>query len=282
VLKTLFRRSTHTVPIRPQKNNGSSCSSQEWHPRRHVCDCLFNSYRPGLFQFFGRGPHKLLHNNSRAGHLAQCDFFGICYIPNQHIFRKCIIFSLLAKCILRPGETASQVRFCPAGRSAENPDIDYVEEWWQHTPLSESNTNAERLWFHSVDVDTMFWARIQLLDGQQEVPVNTVFPQRPPKLFTRNATICFPEVDKARAYVFGMLPRFRDNLLESGGLVYSATAATKPHWILSSFGLIIFATSWHTLFLGDCAKRCRGSYSFTHVSLFVYRDGQFANFSVPW
>ena len=39
-------------------------------------------------------------------------FFGICYIlPNQHIFRKHIIFSLLAKCILRPGETASQVEF---------------------------------------------------------------------------------------------------------------------------------------------------------------------------
>ena len=49
----------------------------------------------------------------------------------------------------------------------------------------------------------------------------------------------------------------------------------KPPWILSSFGLTIFATSWHTLFLGDCAKRCRGSYSFTPVSLFVCGDDQF-------
>jgi len=55
----------------------------------------------------------------------------------------------------------------------------------------------------------------------------------------------------------------------------------KPHWIILSFGLIIFATSWHALFLGDCAKTCRGSYSFTPVSIFVYGDSQFANFSVP-
>jgi len=27
----------------------------------------------------------------------------------------------------------------------ENPDIDYEEEWRQHTTLSESNTNAESL-----------------------------------------------------------------------------------------------------------------------------------------
>jgi len=45
---------------------------------------------------FVRGPHKLLHNRSRAGHLAQCCCFGIRYIlPNQQIFRKCNIFSLL-------------------------------------------------------------------------------------------------------------------------------------------------------------------------------------------
>jgi len=59
--------------------------------------------------------HKLLHNSLRAGHLGSFDFFGICYIlPNQDIFRKCIIiFSLLAKCVLRPGEMDSQVGFDP-------------------------------------------------------------------------------------------------------------------------------------------------------------------------
>jgi len=42
-----------------------------------------------------------------AEHLAKRNFFGICSIlPNQHIFRNYIIFSLLAKCVLRPGEMA--------------------------------------------------------------------------------------------------------------------------------------------------------------------------------
>jgi len=36
-------------------------------------------------------------------------------------------------------------RIWPRGHTAKNPDIDYEEEWWQHTPLSESNTNTERL-----------------------------------------------------------------------------------------------------------------------------------------
>ena len=54
----------------PQKKHCSSWNSQQWHPRRRVDDWLSNSYRPGLSKSFGRGPHKLLQNNSRAGHLA--------------------------------------------------------------------------------------------------------------------------------------------------------------------------------------------------------------------
>ena len=112
VLKTLMWRSTDAAPIRLQKANGSPYSSQQWHPLRRICDCLSNSHRPWLSKCFGRGPHKLLHNSSRAGHLAYCYFFGIYFILlNQHIFRKYMIFSLLAKCVLRPGEMASQVGF---------------------------------------------------------------------------------------------------------------------------------------------------------------------------
>jgi len=123
-LKTLLRRSTHAAPIRPQKANGSSCSSQQWHPRRRVYDCLSNSYRPRLSKMFGRGPHKLLQNSSRAGHFAQCCFFVICYIlPNQHIFRKYIIFSLLAKCIAA-GWNGFTGRIWPANRCVKNPVID--------------------------------------------------------------------------------------------------------------------------------------------------------------
>ena len=51
-------------------------------------------------------------------------------------------------------------RIWPAGRGVENPDIDYEEEWWQYTLLSESITNAERLWINFVDRDTIFWTGI--------------------------------------------------------------------------------------------------------------------------
>jgi len=82
-------------------------------------------------------------------------------------------------------------------------------------------------------MDTIFRAVIRLLNGQQEAPVdkeatvNTVLPRHPPKLFTRNPVIYFPEVDKTCVYVFGMLPGFLENLLESGNLFCSATVVTK-------------------------------------------------------
>jgi len=120
------------LPNRPQKANGASCSSQQWHPRRRYSDCLCNLYRPVIF--LGSGPHKLLHNSSRARHLVQCDFFGICYIlPNQHIFAN--IFFIIGKMCFAAGWNGFASRICPTGRSAENPGIDYEEEWWQHTPL---------------------------------------------------------------------------------------------------------------------------------------------------
>ena len=54
--------------------------------------------RPGSPNFIVRGPQKLLDNSSRAGHLTWSGCFGICYIlPNQQIFRKYHIFSLLTK-----------------------------------------------------------------------------------------------------------------------------------------------------------------------------------------
>jgi len=52
-------------------------------------------------------------------------------------------------------------------------------------------------------------------DGQQQAGVNTVLPQHSTNLFTRNPVVCFLEVDKACADLFGILPRFLKNLLES-------------------------------------------------------------------
>ena len=58
------------------KSKGSSCNSQKWHPRRGVSDCLSDSYRPRLSKLFGRGPHRLLHNSSRANILRTVNFSG--------------------------------------------------------------------------------------------------------------------------------------------------------------------------------------------------------------
>ena len=90
------------------------------------------------------------------------------------------------------------------------------------------NAKAERLWFTPVDTDTIFWAGIQLRDGQQTSQHRT--PITPTYLFTRNPAIYFPyfpEVDKTCLYFFGMLPGFLEILLKSGKLFRSAAAATK-------------------------------------------------------
>jgi len=51
-------------------------------------------------------------------------------------------------------------RIWPAGCSLalDNPDANYEEDWWKHTPLSESNINCERLWLvDSVNSNTVIW-----------------------------------------------------------------------------------------------------------------------------
>ena len=50
----------------------------------------------------------------------------------------------------------------------------------------------------------------------------------------------------------------------------------EPHWVSSSFASIIFVASWHTLFLGNKAKRCCGSWYIHSCLPFVNEDGEFA------
>jgi len=64
-----------------------------------------------------------------------------------------------------------------------------------------------------------------LTTNKRHVPTPT--PATPPKFFTRNPAIYFPEDDKTYVHVFDMFPGLLENLLESGNLFYSATAATK-------------------------------------------------------
>ena len=76
VLNILLRGPTLAVQIRTQKANVSSCNSQQWHPRRRGCGCLYNWYKPGLSTFFWRGRHRLLHNCSRASILRNMIVLG--------------------------------------------------------------------------------------------------------------------------------------------------------------------------------------------------------------
>jgi len=125
--------------------------------------------------------------------------------------------------------------------------MDYEEEWWQHTSLSESNANGERLWFNSPDTDTNFLVEIQWLE-QQYRAVNTVNPQHCPKLFTRNPTVWFLEVDEACVDIFGILPRFLKSLLESEMWFVLLRPGRKPHWdhsaLIQLFRGIFFQGTW--------------------------------------
>jgi len=167
------------------------------------------------------------------------------------------------------------IRMCMArGPYVGEPWCELCREWWQHTPLSESNTNSEHLWFNSVDTDSLL------------APVNTVFPQHPPKLFTRNPAIYFPEVYKTCVSVFSWLPGFLENLLESKNLFCSATAATKTalgiiqlcinRVALSFFNKLGIHSSWEVK-----QRDTRVVGAFTPISLVVYENNQFANFRCP-
>ena len=60
---------------------------------------VLHAVTSGSPNFFIRGPHKLIHNRSRAGHLTQLIVAGYVILPNQQVFRKYIIFSFMAKCL---------------------------------------------------------------------------------------------------------------------------------------------------------------------------------------
>jgi len=74
---------------------------------------------------------------------------------------------------------------------------DNEEEWWQHTPLSESNTNGERLWFKSTDTDINFWAGIHWLDGKYNKWPLTPYSRSTSRSFSRGTWSYTFYVDKA-------------------------------------------------------------------------------------
>ena len=102
---------------------------------------------------------------------------------------------------------------------------DYEKERWQHTPLSESNTNGERSWVNFPDTDkllsrnTMAW---QPVTGGRQLWL----PQHSQKLFTRNPVVCFLEVDKACGPLWHT-SNISQKFAGEWNLVCSATAGTK-------------------------------------------------------
>ena len=106
---------------------------------------VYYSYRPGLLKSFGRDHISYCTTLRGPDNLRHVIFSGyVTFYQINTFFVK--IFFIIGRMRFAAGWNGFAGRICPAGHSVENRDIDYEEEWWQHTPLSESNTNAERLW----------------------------------------------------------------------------------------------------------------------------------------
>jgi len=90
----------------------------------------------------------------------------------------------------------------------------------------------------------------------------------------RDPVICFLKVDKTCVDIFGVLPRFLEDLLDSENLVCSATSGAK-----TVLGILQFWFKCHTAhfykaldvhFSTEDRERCHGV--FFHVSPLVYVD----------
>jgi len=178
---------------------------------------LSKLYRPGLFKFLGED-HKLVAQE------LMWFFLNMLHSTKSAPFSQVYYFFIIGKICFAARWNVFANQICPVGCSADNPDIDYEKEWWQNTQLLKSNSNAQWLWFNSVDRYEIFWTGIHLLDGQQEASVNTVLPQHTQKLFTRNLAIYFKGGQRC-VYIFGMFPRFIEN-------VFFNTDKKKHMWFL--------------------------------------------------
>ena len=80
---------------------------------------------------------------------------------------------------------------------------------------------------------------------------STPYSHNSSKLFMRNPTLLFPRSTK---HVYKSLACSQDfSKICWRVVIWSVVLRPrrKPHWVSSSFGLIIHAASCHTLFLGD-------------------------------
>jgi len=138
----------------------------------------------------------------------------------------------------------------PLKKNLGDPWCRVWKEWWQHTPLSESNTNGERLWFNFAETDTNFWAGIQLTrwpaTGGRRYWPSSQYSRNTPQSFS-NLVVCFLEIDKTCVNL-GILPRFLEKLLKRENLVCTAAMGIVQLWFnyfAASFSrYFAFTFSW--------------------------------------
>ena len=102
-------------------------------------------------------------------------------------------------------------------------------------------------------------------------------PATPPMLFPSNPAIYFPEVDKTCVCVFGRLPGFIENLLESANLFCNAAGATQTALGVRQLCFNFFALSFFNKFgihsSWEAEQRDTPVVgAFTPVSLVVYGE----------
>ena len=85
-----------------------------------------------------------------------------------------------------------------------------------------------------LSLKSVFRAGTEWQEHKKNKDINAVPLQNSPEFFSRNPILRFFQVGKRFPWVFGMLPRLHENMLESEHLVCSATAKMKDELVYLS------------------------------------------------
>ena len=148
----------------------------------------------------------------------------------------------------------------PTGRSLKTPDIDYEEEWWQHTPLSGVYQHGERLWFNSTDCEQEY----SYLTASKRWP-STPFSRNTPQSFSGGTRSCnFPRLTK---HVYTSLECSQDFSKICWRVEFCSDVLRPwrtPHRydpaLVQLFRGIFLQSTWRTLFQEGWGQRCLSSW----------------------
>jgi len=137
------------------------------------------------------------------------------------------------------GRNSFAGRIWPTGRSLKTPDIEYEEEWWQHTPLSGVYQHGERLWFNSTYKSTDCEQEYSYLTASKRWP-STPFSRNTPQSFSGGTrSYNFPRLTK---HVYTSLECSQDFSKICWRVEFCCDVLRpwrKPHRVSSSLGSII-------------------------------------------